>query len=62
MNRAWELDAGTRFSKRRELLWLSADTLCVIYEHEPERLWKRVRQLINARETIQSINTCLADR
>ena len=62
MNRAWELDAGTRFSKRRELLWFAADTLCAIYEHEPERLWKRVRQLINAKETIQSINTCLADR
>ena len=62
MNREWELDAGARFSKRRELLWLSADTLCAIYAHEPERLWKRVRQLINARETIASINTCLTDR
>ena len=62
MNREWELDAGKRFSKRRELVWMSADTLCDIYEHSPDSLWKRVRQLVNAKETIQSIKVCMADR
>lgn len=55
MNREWELDAGTRFSKRRELVWMPTDILCDIYEHSPDRLWKRVRQLVNAKETIRSI-------
>jgi 8-oxo-dGTP pyrophosphatase MutT (NUDIX family) len=62
MNREWELDAGTRFRKRRELVWMSADTLCEIYDHSPDSLWKRVRQLINAKATIQSIKVCMADR
>jgi len=62
MNREWELDAGTRFSKRRELVWIPVDTLCDIYEHSPGRLWKRVRQLVNAKATIQAINTCMAGR
>jgi len=62
MNREWELDAGTRFSKRRELVWMPADTLCDIYEHSPDRLWKRVRQLVNAKETIQAIKICVAER
>ena len=62
MNREWQLDAGARFSKRRELLWISADTLCDFYERSPERLWKRVRQLINATTLIRSINDCMADR
>jgi hypothetical protein len=60
MNREWELDSGTRFAKRRELLWVPADTLCDIYDHSPDRLWKRVRQLINAKQTIRSITSCLA--
>jgi 8-oxo-dGTP pyrophosphatase MutT (NUDIX family) len=60
MNREWELDAGARFAKRRELLWVPADTLCDLYEHSPDRLWKRVRQLINAKETIRSIKSCMA--
>jgi hypothetical protein len=55
MNREWELDAGSRFTKRRELLWITARSLREYYEHSPERLWKRVRQLINAKATIQSI-------
>ena len=59
MNREWERDAGTRFSKRRELVWVSADTLCDIYEQAPDSLWKRVRQLVNAKATIQSIQTCM---
>ena len=61
MNREWELDAGTRFSKRRELVWISADTLCDIYEHSPGRLWKRVRQLENVKEAIQAIKICMAE-
>ena len=31
MNREWERDAGTRFSKRRELVWMPADNLCDLY-------------------------------
>jgi 8-oxo-dGTP pyrophosphatase MutT (NUDIX family) len=62
MNREWELDIGKRFSKRRELVWMPADTLCDIYEHSPDSLWKRVRQLTGARETIQSITLCKAGR
>ncbi|MDH3871059.1 MAG: NUDIX domain-containing protein [Gammaproteobacteria bacterium] len=59
MNREWERDAGARFKKRRELLWVPADTLCDFFEHSPGRLWKRVRQLINAQETIKSITSCM---
>ena len=62
MNREWERDAGKRFSKRRELVWISADKLCGIYEHSTDRLWKRVRQLVNAKETIQAIEACMVGR
>jgi len=62
MNREWEQDGGTRFSKQRKLVWVSADTLCDTYEHSPDSLWKRVRQLVNAKETIQSIKLCMATR
>ena len=62
MNREWQLDAGTRFSKRRELQWVPAETLCDLYERSPDRLWKRVRQLINATTLIRSINDCMIDR
>ena len=62
MNREWERDAGTRFKKRRELLWIPADSLIDIYEHSPDRLWKRVRQLIDAQQTIHSIKDCMADK
>jgi 8-oxo-dGTP pyrophosphatase MutT (NUDIX family) len=62
MNREWELDAGTRFKKRRELQWVPADTLTDIYAHAPDRLWKRVRQLVNVKATIRSITTCMAER
>lgn len=62
MNREWALDADNRFSKRRELVWVSAATLCDTYEHSPASLWKRVRQLVNAKETIRSIKVCMADR
>lgn len=62
MNREWELDAGCRFSKRRELVWVAADTLCGLYEQSPDRLWKRVRQLINATTIIRSIDDCMTGR
>ena len=62
MNREWERDAGSRFVKRRELLWVPADSLCDLYEHSPDRLWKRVRQLVNVKQTIQSIKACIAER
>lgn len=55
MNREWQADDGTLFTKRRELLWVPAVTLCKYYKNSPERLWKRLRQLQGARETIQSI-------
>lgn len=55
MNREWVLDDGRRFAKRRELVWIPAATLCRYYWESPERLWKRVRQLKHAPETIQSI-------
>jgi len=44
-----------RFSKRRELHWIDADSLLVIYQQHPEKLWKRVRQLINGQAVIQDI-------
>lgn len=55
LNREWEADKAGRFRKRRELVWVEADDLLALYEHAPDRLWKRVRQLENATETIQSI-------
>ena len=55
LNREWENDTVGRFKKRRELVWVEADVLLAIYENVPDRLWKRVRQLENATETIQSI-------
>lgn len=55
LNEAWKNDDEGRFKKRRELHWLSADELLEIYQAEPEKLWKRVRQLIDASETIKEI-------
>ncbi|MEA3413112.1 MAG: hypothetical protein U9R74_16450 [Pseudomonadota bacterium] len=55
MNREWRSEDAWRFSKPRHLLWVSADELLEIYRHEPERLWKRVRQLQGAEETILDI-------
>ncbi|HHH38608.1 MAG TPA: hypothetical protein ENK50_03405 [Sedimenticola sp.] len=55
MNRAWAADAGRRFRKRRELVWLSAGKLLAIYDREPERLWKRVRQLSRAVSIVREI-------
>ncbi len=55
LNQAWENDQIGRFKKRRELVWIKADELLAIYASEPNRLWKRVRQLENAREVILAI-------
>ncbi len=57
INNEWKREEGrqTRFSKRRELHWVDADTLLFIYENQPEKLWKRVRQLMNAKSIIQTI-------
>lgn len=55
LNREWENDTVGRFKKRRELAWISGSELLEIYDHAPDKLWKRVRQLENARETILSI-------
>ncbi|HAJ91946.1 MAG TPA: hypothetical protein DCO71_04915 [Gammaproteobacteria bacterium] len=55
LNREWAADRVGRFKKRRELVWVTAGELLAIYENAPDRLWKRVRQLEGAIETVQSI-------
>lgn len=55
LNQAWTDDRVGRFKKRRELLWVAADELLAIYADSPDRLWKRVRQLEQATETIHAI-------
>jgi len=55
LNREWEADRVGRFKKRRELVWVTAGELLAIYENAPDKLWKRVRQLEDATETVQSI-------
>ena len=55
LNREWAADRVGRFKKRRELVWVAADELLDIYENAPDKLWKRVRQLENATETVHSI-------
>ena len=55
LNREWETDTIGRFKKRRELVWIPGGELLEIYVHTPDKLWKRVRQLESARETIISI-------
>ena len=55
LNREWEADKVGRFKKRRELVWVQSSELLAIYENAPDKLWKRVRQLENATETIHSI-------
>ncbi len=57
INQQWLMDNGQRtlFSKRRELQWIDAERLLFIYQHQPEKLWKRVRELINAPLLIQNI-------
>jgi hypothetical protein len=55
LNREWAADKVGRFKKRRELVWVSAAELLVLYEKAPDKLWKRVRQLENATETVHAI-------
>lgn len=55
LNREWRDDRVGRFKKRRELSWIAADELLAIYEHSPDRLWKRVRQLELAPDLIREI-------
>lgn len=55
LNREWAADKNGRFKKRRELFWVTGNDLLAIYDHAPNKLWKRVRQLENAKETIHSI-------
>lgn len=55
MNREWALDTAGKFKKRRELLWVSSDQLLDLYANQPEKLWKRVRQLEDAEKVIRSI-------
>ena len=60
MNLEWLIDSTQpegirRFSKRRELRWIPAHELLRIYREEPQRLWKRVRQLQGAEQVIKAI-------
>jgi 8-oxo-dGTP pyrophosphatase MutT (NUDIX family) len=59
MNAAWAADAGRRFKKRRELLWMPADQLLEIFARRPEQLWKRVRELDSAPDVIIAIRQVL---
>lgn len=55
LNREWEEDQVGRFRKRRKLFWIPGDKLLTIYATTPEILWKRVRQLEHASDTVNSI-------
>jgi len=57
INLEWKngMESGSRFSKRRELHWISANDLLLIYNNNPKKLWKRVRQLENATQVIEKI-------
>jgi hypothetical protein len=55
LNREWETDNAGRFKKRRALVWIAGSELLAIYDNAPEKLWKRVRQLENATQTVHSI-------
>ena len=55
MNRAWELNPGGRFVKRRELFWVPGAELLRIYRETPERLWKRLRQMPGAPAVVEAI-------
>jgi 8-oxo-dGTP pyrophosphatase MutT (NUDIX family) len=62
MNDAWAADDGRRFKKRRELVWVPADRLLEIFSRQPERLWKRVRELEGAPAVIRAIRQAVEDR
>ena len=55
MNHAWKTDKVGRFKKQRQLIWVEGHELLDIYRCMPDKLWKRVRQLENARVKIRSI-------
>ncbi|MGB5180039.1 MAG: NUDIX domain-containing protein [Gammaproteobacteria bacterium] len=55
LNREWAASTNGRFRKRRELFWVAGSELLSIYDNAPDKLWKRVRQLENAQETVHSI-------
>lgn len=55
MNRAWAEDGGQRFAKRRELVWVPAPELLEIFQHHPERLWTRLRELEDPLPIIREI-------
>jgi 8-oxo-dGTP pyrophosphatase MutT (NUDIX family) len=55
INLEWKNDQTGRFKKKRELFWVSSQELLGIYENNPEKLWKRVRQLDNVVEVIRLI-------
>jgi 8-oxo-dGTP pyrophosphatase MutT (NUDIX family) len=62
LNAAWAADAGRRFKKRRELLWVPVDPLLEIFARQPEQLWKRVRELETAPGVIIAIRQALEAR
>jgi len=59
MNSEWKSDSNGRFKKRRELVWVAADTLLDIYTSAPEKLWTRVRELEDAGTLIREIQSTL---
>jgi 8-oxo-dGTP pyrophosphatase MutT (NUDIX family) len=62
MNAAWANDANRRFKKRRELHWVPAAPLLEIFARQPEKLWKRVRELEGAAGVIVAIRNALEAR
>lgn len=59
LNCEWQSDSSCRFKKRRELVWISADSLLDIYARSPKDLWKRVRQLEDVETLIRDIQSSL---
>ncbi|HIJ23794.1 MAG: NUDIX hydrolase [Gammaproteobacteria bacterium] len=59
INQQWEQNHSERFKKRRELHWVSADQLLEIYAKNPNKLWKRVRQLEGAEALIHELQSNL---
>jgi 8-oxo-dGTP pyrophosphatase MutT (NUDIX family) len=62
LNNEWAHDQGQRFKKRRELFWVSSDALLDIYRFNPERLWKRLRQLEGVEDMIESITSTMTEQ
>ena len=55
INAAWAEDKNGRFKKQRELHWLTAEQLLDVFDHRPETLWKRVRELEGASDIVRAI-------